>query len=162
MLTAVLAFTVATTAPETATTLEYSAAATGTVVLATGVSLALGILVHSVPYTVSGRPSPWVTSGGFAVALGLNAGLTHLALPWLAHALGRGDSLAERQAVAWSSSRWALAAGGVGLLTFVTGAALEESAFGRGQAVMAVGALLSVLSLLVWDVAEAVASWVAR
>lgn len=138
---------------------EYALAATGITAASTAVAIGVGVLLHSVPYSIDGRPNPWVTTGGFAVAVGLNAALTHLAVPLVAQALRQTGTVADLRDHAWKTSRWALLGGGVGVATFALGSALEQSSFGRGQGVMAAGAVLSVLALLVWDVLEIVQTW---
>jgi hypothetical protein len=138
----------------------FVATSTALSAVATGLGVGAGVWLHSVPFDVTGRPNPWVTTGALAVALGLNAALTHLAVPWVAGALRWSSDAARVREVTWQSARWALAGGAVGALTFAVGAGLEQSSFGRGQSVMLVGVVLGVLSLFAWDVVEAVAAWV--
>ncbi len=146
-------------APSALPALGYAAATTVTVGAVGLASIAAGIFVHSVPFLINGRPQPYVTAGGFAVMLGLNAGITHLVLPWLATALHPGRSLSDARLTAWQTSRWALLGGAAGVLTYAVGGGLEQASFGRGQAVMLAGAMLSLAAMLVWDVLEAVGSW---
>ena len=146
-------------APSALPALGYAAATTVTVGAVGLASIAAGIFVHSVPFLINGRPQPYVTAGGFAVMLGLNAGITHLDLPWLATALHPGRSLSDARLTAWQTSRWALLGGVAGVLTYAVGGGLEQASFGRGQAVMLAGAMLSLAAMLVWDVLEAVGSW---
>lgn len=146
-------------APSALPAMGYAAATTVTVGAVGLASIAAGIFVHSVPFLINGRPQPYVTAGGFAVMLGLNAGLTHLVVPWLATAIHPGRSLSDARLTAWQTSRWALLGGAAGVLTYAVGGGLEQASFGRGQAVMLAGAVLSLAAMLVWDVLEAVGSW---
>lgn len=125
----------------------------------TTAAISSGVAVHGVPFSAIGRPSPWVTNVGLLVALGVQFTLAHLAVPAVASLLRPEHDVDTVREKAWAWSRWPLAAGALGTLTYTVGAALEQSQFGRGDAVMATGLIITVLSLIVFDVLEGVATW---
>jgi hypothetical protein len=125
----------------------------------TGAAMTSGVAVHGVPFSAIGRPSPWVTNVGLLVALGVQFTLAHLAVPAVASLLRPEHDVDTVREKAWAWSRWPLAAGALGTLTYSVGAALEQSQWGRGDAVMATGLIITVLSLIVFDVLEGVATW---
>lgn len=131
----------------------------GVLAVATGAALSSGVAVHGAPFSAVGRPNPWVTNVGLLVALTVQFTIAHLAVPWVATLLRPEHDVDAVREKAWGWSRWSLAAGAIGTLTYTVGAALEQSRWGRGDAVMAAGLVVTVLSLLVFDVLEGVATW---
>lgn len=137
----------------------YSLSSTAVLLTTTTVALATLVAVHMAPLAIEGRPNPWVTAGGLGAMVGVNFGLSHLAVPWLASTF-RGDAdTATLRGESFRITRWALIPGAVGAITYAVGAGLENASFGRGQGVMIAGALTSVLSMVVFDVVAAVAGW---
>jgi hypothetical protein len=143
-------------------TLQSVGLAGSTVLLlaaSTGAAFVAGGTLHGLPLAVNGRPNPWASDLGLLVGLGVEFALAHLALPAVAALWRPEHDAAAIRAQAWTFSRWPLAAGALGVVTFTVGAALEESRWGRGDGVMAAGLLVTVLSLLVFDVVEGLATW---
>lgn len=122
-------------------------------------AVASGIAIHGVPLSAIGRPSPWATGVGVLVGLALQFTISHLAVPWVASRLRPEHDLDTIREKTWVFSRWPMAAGALGALTFGVGAALEETRWGRGDGVMAAGIVVTLLSLLVFDVIEGIATW---
>jgi len=140
-------------------TVGFGFSAIATSVATTLVAIAAGVLVHAIPLMVDGRPRPWLTPEALALSVGLNASVTHALLPFIAGHLGEAKPPDVIRQSAWAKSRWALLGGGVGVATLGVGAGLEESSFGRGQAVMITGILVCLVSMVAWDVLEASGAW---
>lgn len=133
------------------TTAILSAAATTTLsVIAAGA-------ITGAPVDATGRPSPFISTLGVGVGVGLNFGVGHLTLPWLTRFVD-GDVDSAR-AGAWRLSRWGLIAQGAGVLAMVVGSGLEGREFGSGQALLLSGIVTALLGGVVVDVLELVGAW---
>lgn len=135
------------------------AAGTGVLTVSTLAAFTATVAIHLIPFSVDGRPNAWVTSSGLLAALGVHFAISHLGVPWLTSLLRPQNDVATLRETAWRSSRWAMLAGAVGAATTFVGAGLEESSFGRGQGVMVTGLLVTVASLIAFDVLEALGAW---
>ncbi len=103
-----------------------------------------------------GRPDPRVFAASIAIAMAVNMALAWLLLPDLARLTNDAGGAVDVSAIrhqTWRVTRWVALAGliFVGILT--AGAVLEQGSFGRGQAVMAVGAGGAAASVLAFDLA---------
>ncbi|MBL8911660.1 MAG: hypothetical protein JNM17_13295 [Archangium sp.] len=156
----------ATPPPSSSTPVEHGAlntlglvsSTTGVLAVSTGAALVAGLSTHFAPFAVNGRPNPWVSNGGMLVMLGVQFAIAHLLVPQIATWWRPEHDVIRVREKAWEFSRWPLAAGALGALTYTVGAVLEETRWGRGDAVMAAGLLTTVLSLFVFDVIEGLAT----
>ena len=130
---------------------------TGLLALAAGgaVSVGVGAIWIDEHFRVSGRPAPRIFSANIALALAVNMALTWLLLPDLARVTddeGGTASVSYVRAETMRVTRWFALAGALFVGVLMVGSVLESNDFGRGQAVMAVGAGGAVLSALTFDV----------
>lgn len=107
-------------------------------------------------FRVYGRPDPVVFASSVALSMAVNMAMGLLLLPELTRLTNDGGGTVDVGAVrqdAWHVTRWIAAAGLVFAGIMVAGAVMERDEFGRGQAVMAIGAAGSAAAVLTFDVA---------
>jgi hypothetical protein len=126
--------------------------------LATGALAGLaGWFIPGECFAAQGRPDPLCSGVGLLLGAAVQVGLAWLLVPEVYRladdASGRG-SISEARQAGWRWSRWAALAGLAFVGTYLVGAAVEKSAYGRGQAAMLVGALGAVGSWVTFDVTE--------
>lgn len=140
----------------------YASTATVVAIATAALSTFAGSLLPMAVYDAQGRPDPLALAGGFAIASILNAAVLHLTLPFLT-GVGATDGVASSTTAAqekgWRASRWALVGAAVGLLTMTGGALAERDRFATGQWAMLLGAGTAIISMVAFDVLEAVFAW---
>ena len=140
----------------------YASTATVVAIATAALSTFAGSLLPTAVFEAQGRPDPLALAGGFAIASILNVAVMHLTLPFLT-GVGATDGVASSTTAAretsWRASRWALAGAAVGLLTMTGGALAERDRFASGQWAMLVGAGTAIISMVAFDVLEAVFAW---
>ncbi|MDP3232972.1 MAG: hypothetical protein Q8N26_09355 [Myxococcales bacterium] len=140
----------------------YASTATVVAIATAALSTFAGSLLPMAVFDAQGRPDPLALAGGFAIASILNAAVLHLTLPFLT-GVGATDGVASSTTAAqekgWRASRWALVGAAVGLLTMTGGALAERDRFATGQWAMLLGAGTAIISMVAFDVLEAVFAW---
>ncbi|MDP3499104.1 MAG: hypothetical protein Q8S33_02175 [Myxococcales bacterium] len=140
----------------------YASTATVVAIATAALSTFAGSLLPMAVFDAQGRPDPLALAGGFAIASILNAAVLHLTLPFLT-GVGATDGAASSTTTAqekgWRASRWALVGAAVGLLTMTGGALAERDRFATGQWAMLLGAGTAIISMVAFDVLEAVFAW---
>lgn len=140
----------------------YASTATAVAIATAALSTFAGSLLPMAVFNAQGRPDPLALAGGFAIASLLNVAVLHLTLPFLT-GVGATDGVASSTTVAreqgWRASRWALVGATVGLLTMTGGALAERDRFASGQWAMLLGAGTAIISMVAFDVLEAVFAW---
>jgi hypothetical protein len=139
----------------------YAAVAVASTLAAGALSGLAGAALPLARFDASGRPDALAVATGFVIGFAVNVTLLHLLLPevaaWAASEGTSASGAARAEAFRWS--RWPGLAALVGLTALVIGGALERQAFGEGQALMLAGAGVFSVSILSWDVLEAVGAW---
>ena len=140
----------------------YASTSTAVAIATAALATFAGSLLPTAAFNAQSRPDPLALAGGFAIASILNAAVLHLTLPFLT-GVGATEGVASSTTAAretgWRASRWALGGAAVGLLTLTGGALAERDRFASGQWAMLVGAGTAIISMVAFDVLEAVFAW---